>query len=77
MSIPSNIAEGAERITRKEFVQFIGYAKGSAGELRTQLMIASDLGYLTESNAVELVNESAQISKMLYGLIQSLKKTSA
>jgi len=77
VSIPSNIAEGAERITRKEFVQFIGYAKGSAGELRTQLMIAADLGYLTENNAAELVNEAAQISKMLFGLIQSLKKTSA
>ena len=76
VSIPSNIAEGAERITRKEFAQFIGYAKGSAGELRTQLMIAADLGYLTENNAAELVNESAQISKMLFGLIQSLRKTS-
>ena len=77
VSIPSNIAEGAERITRKEFVQFIGYAKGSAGELRTQLMIAADLGYLTENTAAKLINESAQISKMLFGLIQSLKKTSA
>ena len=77
VSIPSNIAEGAERITRKEFVQFIGYAKGSAGELRTQLMIAADLGYLTENTAAKLINESAQISKMLFGLIQSLKEMSA
>lgn len=77
VSIPSNIAEGAERLTRKEFAQFVGYAKGSAGELRTQLMIAADLGYLTENSATELVNESAQISKMLFGLIQSLKKTSS
>ncbi len=76
VSIPSNIAEGAERITRKEFAQFIGYAKGSAGELRTQLMIAADLGYLTENNAAELVNEATEISKMLFGLIKSLKALS-
>jgi len=77
VSIPSNIAEGAERITRKEFAQFVGYAKGSAGELRTQLMIAADLGYLAENNAAELVNEATEISKMLFGLIQSLKKISS
>lgn len=77
VSIPSNIAEGAERITRKEFTQFLGYAKGSAGELRTQLMIAADLGYITKNNAAELINESTQISKMLFGLIQSLKETSS
>ena len=77
VSIPSNIAEGAERITRKEFIQFIGYAKGSAGELRTQLIIAADLGYLDRSKAAELVDESTQISKMLFGLIQSMTKSPA
>ena len=46
ISVPSNIAEGAERNSRAEFVQFLGYARGSAGELRTQVMIGGELGYI-------------------------------
>jgi four helix bundle protein len=51
VSVPSNIAEGAERLSRKEFAQFLGYAKGSAGELRTQIIIASRLGYIEDARA--------------------------
>jgi four helix bundle protein len=71
VSVPSNIAEGAERNSKKEFIQFLGYARGSAGELRTQLLIAGDLGYLPMADIVELVDEATQISRMLFGLMKS------
>lgn len=73
LSIPSNIAEGAERISRKEFIQFLGYAKGSVGELRTQLMIANRLGYITAGKAKPWIAELRQISTMIYGLAKSLE----
>ena len=51
LSIPSNIAEGAERPGKAEFRQFLGYAKGSAGELRTQIMIAEKLALRDPNDA--------------------------
>ena len=77
ISVPSNIAEGAERNTQPEFVQFIGYAKGSLAELRTQLMIARDLAYLEAAQAVPLLDEAEQLSKMLYRLAESQKAKDA
>jgi len=75
VSISSNIAEGAERLSKAEFRQFLGYAKGSAGELRTQLCIAEELGYLGAETAQSLRDELIQISKMIHGLIRSLSST--
>lgn len=72
ISVSSNIAEGAERLSRKEFAQFLGYAKGSAGELRSQLIIAGR--YLTESQSQAWINEIRQISAMIYGLVKSLEQ---
>jgi four helix bundle protein len=74
VSVPSNITEGAERLSRKEFAQFLGYAKGSAGELRTQLIIAGRLSYITESQSQEWISEIRQISAMIYGLAKSLEQ---
>jgi len=71
VSVPSNIAEGAERNTKPEFAQFLGYAKGSLAELRTQLLIARDLDYLASDEAAEMLNEAEQLSRMLYRLTQS------
>jgi four helix bundle protein len=72
ISVPSNIAEGAERNSIPEFKQFLGYAKGSSGELRTQLYIARDLDYL-ENDAVEQhIAECKTISGMLFNLSASL-----
>jgi len=71
VSVPSNIAEGAERNTKPEFVQFLGYAKGSLAELRTQLMIARDLEYLSSRQVAKMLDEGEQLAKMLYRLAQS------
>lgn len=73
VSVPSNIAEGMERNGRAEYRNFLGIAKGSAGELRTQLLILLELGYVEEGEGREMLSESIRISKMLNGLIRSLK----
>ena len=75
VSVPSNIAEGAERNSPKEFGLFIGYAKGSLAELRTQLMIAAELGEVSQSDSEELLAEAEVISKMLYRLGQSQRSS--
>ena len=73
LSIPSNIAEGAERGGAKEFGQFLKIAKGSSGELRTQLYIARRIGVIEQTNLETLITEAKQISAMLNGLRKSLK----
>jgi len=73
LSIPSNIAEGSERETNKERANFLNYAKGSAGELRTQIYIGMDISYIDSKQGKEWINETEEISKMLYGLIKSIK----
>ena len=72
VSVPSNISEGAERPGRAEFRQFLGYAKGSAGELRTQVLIAGDLQYLTAGQTSRMADECRELSRMLWGLIRSM-----
>ncbi len=73
VSVPSNIAEGAERNSRPEFCQFLGYAKGSAGELRTQIMVAADLCYIERAESERLIAECRELSRMLWGLIRSMR----
>ncbi len=73
ISVPSNIAEGAERNSKPEFRQFLGYAKGSAGELRTQIMIGLNLGYFPILEAKTWIAECTEISRMLHGLIRSME----
>ena len=78
LSIPSNIAEGAERDNTAEFINFLRYSKGSCGELRTQLYVAERvrqrLGAPPMENYREFINETRHLSRMLRGLIDSLKR---
>lgn len=72
LSVPSNIAEGYERKSRKEYVQFLRIAKGSCGELRTQLYIGKEAGLLGKLFAEKLIQESTEISLMLGSMIAKL-----
>ena len=73
VSIPSNIAEGYERGTNKEFIRYLNIAKGSAGELRTQLYIAKEIGIITKEAMAELVEETMGIAGMLRALANTRK----
>ena len=74
VSIPSNIAEGYERQTNKEFVQFLYIAKGSCGEYRTQLYLSKKLNKIEEEQFEFLLNKSQKISAMLVNLIKTRKE---
>ena len=75
ISVSSNIAEGFERNTDKEFIQFLYYAKGSAGEARSQLFLSLDLNYIKKDDFDKLYNQITGISKMISGMIKYLKKS--
>jgi four helix bundle protein len=72
VSIPTNIAEGFERRSRKEYVNFLNIAKGSAGEVRSLLRVALEIGYLNEPTYSQLSEQVVGISKMLFKQIESL-----
>jgi len=73
VSIASNIAEGCERDSVKDFVRFLNISKGSAAELRTQLYISKEIGLISSEKMNELIRELKEISSMLHGLIKSLR----
>ena len=72
VSIPSNISEGANRNTNKEFIQFLYIALGSASEVETQLIIAGRLEYITDVDQV--FKNITKIRKMINALIRSIKQ---
>lgn len=74
ISIPSNISEGFERDAQKQFLYFLTIAKGSCGELRTQLHLAFELGYIAEGERDILKDHCIQTSKQLSGFISYLKQ---
>jgi len=76
VSIASNIAEGAERDTKAEYIRYLHIAKGSAAELRTQIYIAGRIKVISEKSKLDIADELSRISGMLHGLIKSLKRTS-
>ncbi len=71
LSVPSNIAEGYERGTDRDSTRFFYYAKGSCGELRTQIYIGIEIGYIKKETGLQWKNEVEQLSKMLSALIKS------
>ena len=71
VSVPSNIAEGAARASRREFARFVGIARGSLSELETQLIVGEMLGYL--HNARPIMDEVDSLKKLLNGLHRSLR----
>ncbi len=74
VSIPSNIAEGQERLSKKEFHQFLGHARGSLSELKTQILIAKNLDYLDEKEVTGLLNLASEVGRILNGLLASIRK---
>lgn len=71
LSIPSNIAEGFERGSNKDSIKFFYYAKGSCGELRTQIYIGIEIGYIDNQKGLCWKNEAEKLSKMLATLIKA------
>lgn len=73
VSVPSNIAEGQGRLTHKDFRNFPGHARGSLLEMETQIRIAVILKYLNVGDGDRLLADSAEVGRILNGLITSLE----
>ena len=74
VSITSNIAEGFSRRTSKEKVQFYYMALGSLTELQNQILVAKDVGYINKESFKKLASRTTEVSKLINGLIKSIKK---
>ena len=74
VSIPSNIAEGIGRNSKKETKQFCNIAKGSLYEVETQLYLASDLGFVQEKQIEEVLTQLVTVRKLIIGFIKYLEK---
>ena len=75
-SIMDNIAEGYERDGNKEFVNFLYIAKGSCGEVRSQIIRASDVGFIDNETATRLYNDCVSLSKAIAKFTKALKDSS-
>ena len=73
VSIPSNIAEGQGRASSGEFVQFLCHARGSLYEVETQVIVASNLNYLSQTQRNSLNEKIAELGRILNGLITSVE----
>jgi four helix bundle protein len=69
VSVPSNIAEGKGRYSRKELLQFLFHARGSLLELRTQITIAKELGCVDDVEGQKLTDHASEVGRLLNGLI--------
>ncbi len=72
VSVPSNIAEGQARYSQKDFRRFLSQARGSLVEVETQLLIARNLGYLHEDKGRQLLMLSAELGRIINGLVSSI-----
>lgn len=77
VSIPTNIAEGFERASRKEYLYFLNIAKGSAGEVRSLLRVALDVGYIEHSIYSQLYDRAIELSRMLSKQIKAINVTAS
>jgi len=73
VSIMSNVAEGFERSSQAEFARFLAIARGSAAELKSQLYLAHDLGYVADADSRVLVERCSEIARMLISLRRTLR----
>lgn len=71
LSISSNVAEGFERDSDKQYLNFLSYAKGSCGELRSQIYIGMDIGYIDKKITNNWIKEAVEISSMLSGFMKA------
>ena len=74
VSIPSNIAEGQGRQTTRDFLRYLSIARGSLQEVETQILIATRLDYIAESEKVEMLERTSETSRLLTGLSRSLSR---
>jgi four helix bundle protein len=72
VSIPSNIAEGQARLSTAEFKQSLGHARGSLMEVETYVLLAQELGYIERDQSEALLGHTAEVGKILNGLLNSL-----
>jgi len=73
VSVMSNIAEGFERTSKKEFANFVNITKGSLGEARSQITIACDIGYIEESQRLNLAEQMTSLGKEIGGFMKYLR----
>ena len=74
LSVPSNIAEGMEHESANERLRFLGYAKASCGELRTQIHIGMEIDYIGKDTGIRWVRETQELSAMLVGLMRTIER---
>jgi four helix bundle protein len=72
VSVPSDIAEGQARLSTAEFKQSLGHARGSLMEVETYILLVRELGYLEPDQSENLLSSSAEVGKILNGLLNSL-----
>ncbi len=72
MSIDANIVEGSGRRSDKELVRFLRIAVGSSYELESQLIMARDVGFISNDHTTQLIDQAVEVRKMLFGLIRYL-----
>jgi four helix bundle protein len=73
VSVPSNIAEGQARYSRREFYRFLTMARGSLAEIETQITIARVLAYVSHETARSLLESTEELGRILNGLIASMR----
>ena len=74
VSVPSNIAEGQARYSRREFYHFLNNARGSLAEVETQIILAHDLAHLGQKETDFLLDKAAELGRILNGLIAATRE---